>query len=166
MTLYELNAEIEDILSAIGTVGADSPEAEPLFDELESLYENRAAKQEGYVHVIRNAETSASALRAEASQFTARAKALERIAERLKHRLQDDMARHGEQVIDAGMFTVRRQASPPAVDVHVPVEALPEAFHKVSVTADKAAIKEALQAGIPVAGAELRRGEYVRIRVK
>lgn len=166
MTLYEINAEIREKCDAITAVGVESAEAEQLFAELESLYTTREAKHEGYVHVIRNAEARAEALRGEAQAFLGRAHAARKLAERLKQQLLVAMQQQGEDVLDAGLFRVRRQVSTPAVDIHVEPEALPMEFQKVNVSVDKVALRKALQSGRPAAGAELVRGEHVRIRFK
>lgn len=165
-TLYTLTADIQLKLNELEHVGVDTPEGEEIFDELEALFAHREAKHVAYIHVIRNAEAAAQALKAEAREFQARANSAEALAKQLKHRLMSDMAQHDEPSTEAGMFKLRRRLSPPAVHVLVPTEALPSEFHKVTVTPDKAALKAALAEGRNVEGAELKQGEHLRIQVK
>lgn len=164
-SLYELSEEIREVLQAIMD-STDESEVEELLQDLDGWHASRDKKLEGYGHVIRNSESTAKSLREEAKAFTTRAAQLETLSRRLKARAQQDMESHGETTVSAGRFTLRRQASPARVEVSVPVESLPCAFHHVTVKADKTALKIALEAGVPVEGAELIRGEHLRIRLK
>lgn len=166
ISLYELSAEIRAVLESIMDDDTDSAEVDALLEELDALHAGRDRKLEGYAHVIRNSDATAKALREEAKAFIARAVSLEKLSGRLKARAQMDMESHGETAVTAGQFTFRRQASPPSVEVQVPVEALPVEFHKVVVSVDKTALKEALSQGRSIEGAELRRGEHIRIRLR
>ena len=166
MTLYDISDEIQAKCNAITEAGVESPEAEELFAELDALYESREDKHESYIHLIRHCETMEKAMRNETRLFMNRARSMANLANRLKSRLMDDMKRHGEVTADAGKFTVRRQLSAIAVRLDVPPEQLPPQFQKVAVSADKSAIKDALQSGNHVDGAQLERGEHIRIRAR
>ena len=166
MTLYDISDEIQAKCNAITEVGVDAPEAEGLFAELDELYANREDKHESYVRLIRHCEAMDKAMKAESQLFLKRARGMKNLATRLKERLMDDMRRHGEDSTDAGLFTIRRQLSAIAVRLDIPPELLPPQFQKIQVSPNKTLLKKALEAGTPIEGAELQRGEHLRIRAR
>ena len=168
LTLFELTdtitALVDDIVDA--HLAGDEEELNALYDELESLYGARSEKHEGYVHVIKNAEATAKACRAEAAMFAARGKALENLAKRLKDTLLADLHQHGETQTTAGKFKLARQGGQPRVVIHVEAAALPQDYQRVTIEADKTALKDALKSGQEIDGVELEDTEHIRIRVK
>ena len=167
-TLFELNARIAEVVDRILEADLDDElEADdPLYEELDGLFEARTEKHEKYVHVIKNAEYSAEAAKAEAAAFSARAKALENLSRRLKETLRLDLHQYGEKSTTAGSFKIARQNGAPRVVVRVEPEELPTDYQRVRVEADKTALKTALKNGEEVNGVELESTEHVRIRVK
>ena len=161
MNLYEISQALEEVVEAL--LDADESEVETLMEDLDLLVDARDEKIANYCHVIRNAEASAKALKAEALMFAERAKAQENLAARLKDALLAELQESGEVSVTAGQWKIRRQKSPLQVVVDVDVYELPAEFTKVSETPDKSALKEALIAEVPVEGARLERGEHLRI---
>ena len=166
MSLYDISDTIVGICNEISEVGIDSPEAQELFADLDEFYETRERKHESYVHVIRHNETMIEAMRAESQFFLKRARSLQALNTRLKERLMDDMRRHGQDTVDAGVFRIRIQQSAESVSIDVPAEMLAPQYQHVDVKPNKTAIKDALKAGEYIEGAELKRGEHLRIRAK
>lgn len=168
LTLFQLTDTISNIVDDIidADIAGDDEELKALFDELESLYGARSEKHEGYVHVIKNAEATAKACRAEAAAFAARGKALENLSKRLKDTLLADLHQHGETTARAGKFRIARQAGQPRVVVRVEASELPDDYQRVSIEADKTALKDALKHGEAIDGVELEDTEHIRIRVK
>ena len=169
LTLFELTDAIGDIVDDLvdALIVGDTEAVEILFDELDSLYERRSEKHEGYVHVIKNAEAAAEACYKEANAFYARNKALKGLASRLKETLMADLHQHGETRTTAGKFKIARQKnSQPSVILNIAAEALPTEFQRLTIEADKTALKDALEKGEAVNGVELRTGEHIRIRIK
>lgn len=169
LTLFELTDEIiclvDDIVDAIIT--GETVLVDTLIDELTNLYEVRDEKHESYVHVIKNAESAAESCRREANGFYARSKALNGLASRLKDRLMGDLQLHGETSTTAGKFKIARQKnSQPSVILNIDASALPTDYQRITIDADKDALKDALKNGAEVDGVELVTGEHVRIRVK
>ena len=99
LTLFELTASILQIIDEIvdAEIANDTEELQALYAELDTHYSNRSEKQAGYVHVIKNAEITAKACKAEAQAFMARSKALENLTARLKETLRLDLEQHGEK---------------------------------------------------------------------
>ena len=168
LTLFELNASLADVIDDIIDADMDGEltEDDPLYAELDALYEARAEKHEAYVHVIKNAYTAAEACKAEANLFLKRARALTNLAKRLKETLRADLEQHGENATTAGCFQIKRQNGHPRVIVHVDPSELPTAYQRLIVEVDKTALRDALKSGDTIEGAELESTEHVRIRVK
>lgn len=168
LTLFELTDAIRDLIDDIvdALIAGDTEAVESLFDELDRLYERRSEKHEGYVHVIKNAEASAEACYKEANAFYARNKALKGLATRLKETLLADLHQHGETKATAGKFKIARQKnSQPSVILNIAAEALPTEFQRITIEADKTALKDALKDGTEIDGVALITGEHIRIRV-
>lgn len=166
LTLDNISNDILVKIDEIIEVGVDTPEAEALFAELDTMYADREAKVLGYIHIIRQAFALNAQLKREAQAFYARAKTVENLGERLKGKLHSDMIRHDENEVEAGFYSVRRQMSPPSVDVSIDPEKLPPKYQKVTVAPDKVHLKHALKAGVIIDGVELTRKEHVRINFK
>ena len=168
LTLFELTDAIRDIVDDIvdALIAGDTEAVESLLDELDSLYGARSEKHEGYSHVIKNAEASAEACYKEANAFYARNKALKGLATRLKDTLMADLQQHGETRTTAGKFKIARQKnSQPSVILNIDAEALPTEFQRLTIEANKEALKEALENGTEIDGVALVTGEHIRIRV-
>jgi len=169
MTIFDIaNAiadKVNDILDAV-LDREDTETIDDLYAELDGLYETRAEKLESYVHVIKNAEAAAKACKDEANAFYAKSKAYENLSRRLKDTLLHDLTLHGEKSCDAGRFNVARQKSPQRVVVRIPASDLPTEYQRVTIEADKTALKHALKANGGIDGVQLEDSEHIRIRVK
>lgn len=168
LTLFDLTEAIGDIVDDIvdAIIAGDTEEVESLFDELDTLYSARSEKHEGYVHVIKNAEAAAEACYKEANAFYARNKALKGLATRLKDILMADLHQHGETRTTAGNFKIARQKnSQPSVILNIEAEALPTDYQRITIEANKEALKDAIQNGTEIDGVSLETGEHLRIRV-
>ena len=168
LTLFELTAEIENVIDEIvdAEIARDTETLDGLYAELEALYDARESKQIGYVHVVKNADIAAKACQAQANAFYARAKALENIARRLKDNLHQDLIHHGEKSATAGKFKIARQNGTARVVLNIPPEELPADYQRVSIEADKTALKDALKDGTEIDGVALEPTEHIRIRVR
>lgn len=168
LTLFDLTDAISDLVDDIidALIAGDTEEVETLFDELDSLYGARSEKHEGYVHVIKNAEAAAEACYKQATAFYARNKALKGLATRLKDTLMADLQQHGETRTTAGKFKIARQKnSQPSVILNIDAEALPTEYQRLTIEADKTALKEAINNGTEIDGVSLETGEHIRIRL-
>ena len=146
-----LEAIIQDIIGA--QIAGDDDETQALMEKLDTLYSERSEKHEGYIHVIRNAEAEAQALRTCASAWT-------NLAKQLRGTLLNDMIQHGEKQTNAGKFRLRRGSSARVV-LHIDAVELPEEYHRIM--ADKFALRKALITGEAIEGTELEPTEFVVI---
>ena len=166
-TLFELSSEVKHIIGDIvdAEIAGDTDAVDALVAKLDTAYDAREAKHESYVHVIKNALTAAKGNKAEADDFSARARALNNLAKRLKKRLVEDLQASGESEVNAGKFRIARQRNQPSVVLSVDAEDLPAEYQKVEIKADKDALRYAINAGETIEGVNLETGEHVRFYV-
>ena len=168
-TLFGLTDEIKAIVADMieAEIAGDTEEVEALIAEIDALYDAKETKRQGYVYVIKNSLSSAENHKGVAKEFDARAKAHINLAKRLKERLLFDMQASDEESVPAGEFRIKRQRNSQAsLNVDVDAEALPEAYQRITIEADKDALRYALNAGEVIDGVNLETGEHIRIRVK
>ena len=160
--LFDINRELQDLWEA-----ALDPETGELDEEklaaFEALGMERDAKIENIACWIKNLKSDAEALKAEAKNMADRAKAAERKADSLKRYLA--AALHGEKFQSARAAISWRKSVSVEVD-DAEVENLPEQYirRKVSVEADKTAIKDALKAGESIEGCRLVESNNISIK--
>ena len=144
MRLYEID---EAILSCIDTETGEILDAE----KLNALQIEREEKLENVALWIKNLTSDAEALKAEKQAFAERQKAAESKAESLKKWLTEALA--GEKFKTTKVaVSFRKTKSVQVADIWQ----LDESYVKYAEpTADKAAIKKAIEAGQEVAGATL-----------
>ena len=119
------------------------------------------------MYLIKNSLASAENHKGTAKAFDARAKAHVNLAKTLKERLLFDMQANGEESVPAGEFRIKRQRNSQAsVVLDIDAEDLPEDYQKVTVEADKDALKYAIKAGEVIDGVNVETGEHVRIYVR
>ena len=154
-TPFEITDTLEvirrDIIDA--QIAGDEDEIQALMEKLDALYSERSEKHEDYIHVIRNAEMEAKALRTRASALT-------KLAKQLRGTFLDDMIQHGEKQNNVGKFRLSRRNGARVV-LHIDAGDLPEAYQRI--TADKTALRRALSGGEVIEGVELEPTEHVRI---
>ena len=84
----------------------------------------------------------------------------------MKDTLLADLQQHGERRTTAGNFKIARQKnSQPSVILNIEAEALPTEFQRLTIEANKEALKEALNNGTEIDGVALVTGEHIRILV-
>lgn len=140
--LYEIEHDLEALeylLLDLG--GALDPETEEIVIDqwLAELRDERDAKLDGYVAVIRDAEERAGARKRAASAMTALRMADERLAQKLRGRLLAFLQRQGETKIDTTHFRIRRVANGGQLALDWKVDedqyaALPEPLREERVT--------------------------------
>jgi hypothetical protein len=153
MRLYEID---EAILSCIDAETGEILDA----DKLNALQIEREKKLENVALWIKDLKAEVEALKAEKQAFADRQKAAENKAESLKKWLSDALA--GEKFKTTKVaVSFRKTKSVEVADIF----ALDENYVKYSEpTADKAAIKKAIEAGEIVKGAQLVEGTSISIK--
>jgi hypothetical protein len=151
MNLYEITHEAQYLAALL--------ETEELTPELEELLvinqEQLQAKAGNYAKVIANIQGDSDAIDAEIKRLKAMKESKDRAVTRLKDALKNAMMVSGIDKIESLLFklSLRRSES---VEVEVP-EALPIDWQvkKVTITADKVAIKQAIKEGYAITGARI-----------
>jgi hypothetical protein len=151
MNLYEITHEAQYLAALL--------ETEELTPELEELLvinqEQLQAKAGNYAKVIANIQGDSDAIDAEIKRLKAMKESKDRAVTRLKDALKNAMMVSGIDKIESPLFKLSLRRSE-AVEVEVP-EALPIDWQvkKVTITADKVAIKQAIKEGNAITGARI-----------
>jgi len=151
MNLYEITREALELASLL--------ETEELTPELEEMLvinqEQLQAKAGNYAKVIANIQGDSDAIDAEIKRLKAMKESKDRAVTRLKDAVKNAMMVSGIDKIESPLFKLSLRRSE-AVEVEVP-EALPIDWQvkKVTITADKVAIKQAIKEGYAITGARI-----------
>ncbi len=164
MKLYELAADYETAFGAL--VDPETGEmAENALMILDSLQTDIKDKGLAVATYIKNIDADAEALEAEEKRMAARRKAIVSRKEWLKSYLRTNMEACGISEISSPYFSVKLKKCPPSVHVFeedmVPSDYFKE---KTTVSLDKIKMKQDIQAGIVIPGAELVQGNTVTIK--
>lgn len=158
MSLYAIQTEISLLINGILEGGADSIDAQAAFDEhLAALDEVLDDKADGYAAVIRELETRSVTRRAEAARMRELAAVDDSLAERLKTRLKQAMEATGKLRIETPRFrlSVTRNGGPLPLSITCQPTELPSRFQTTTITADKVALRTAIEGGLEVHGVEV-----------
>ena len=149
MTLYEINAELENLMEI--AVDPETGEiSEDLAKQIDALSMAKDEKIEGVACFIKNLKADAKAIKDEVKSLQARAKAAENKAERLTDYLKYYL--NGEKFKTAKVSISYRNSESVLVE---DASVLPAEYQRVTVEADKVAIKDAIKAGASIEGATL-----------
>lgn len=142
LSLYDIGQEWLDLESALMDSGGEI--TEELEERIAELMTSETNKVNGYLAVRANLKMVQEGAKAEADRLAAKSKAAANAITRMESRLLNHMTLRGETEINAdlGKVKVMRAAAPIEITGDVPEE-----FQKVTVTVDKAGIKQALKDG-------------------
>lgn len=169
-TLYEIQTQYRELMSEMEAILAD-PNPETLDDDMANLNnlmginaQELQEKGDAYAAVIREKESRADALRAEAQRMVQLAKQAESVAEYLKGRLFAAMQEQGLNSVDVAHFRLSLRKSQ-AVEVS-DQDAIPQEYlrTKTVIEPDKIAIKAALKQGQVIPGAALADRQSLQIK--
>ncbi|HFU4136853.1 TPA: siphovirus Gp157 family protein [Streptococcus suis] len=157
-SIYELTGIFKQIAEMEGI------DEETKLDTLESIdwTEQFEEKVENTVKVIKNKEAEKKQLKEEIDRLTARYKSIDNDITRLKTGLQGAFEITGHDKVKTLLFSVSLAKNQPSVVVDE--DLLPKKYFVQKLTPDKTTIKELLQAGKKVKGAELQESRSLRIR--
>lgn len=168
MSLYQLTAEMQEILAALEAAEANPEVGAALEDHLSSIAESFDAKADDYAALIRVCESRAAGRREEAERMEALAASDEAKAERLRTALLRAMQVVGRDRVETPRFRLAVRKNGGKIPLLVTDEAAIPALYrvpKVTEVLDKDGIRAALEAGQAVPGAALgERG--VRLELK
>lgn len=146
MKLYEISALIE------GLIDPETGEFTDL-EALAALEMEEAKKISDIACLIKNSEAAAKAHKEEKQAQEAKQKIEENRAKRLKEFLAGYL--NGAKFKDERVSISYRKSTSTEIDETMDLSRLPDEFKKVTVEANKTAIKEALQAGEVIEGCRL-----------
>ena len=161
--LYELTGYAERLNAALAGDLTDAEWVE-LRNQFEDATQTIVEKLDAYARVIRNLEAESAAYNAEEARLAALRGGVDKSIVRMKDAVQAAMRACGEVRVKTPIGTWAFQKNPPAVSV-TDKDAIPMAYKIVApMTIDLRAIKDAIQRGETVDGAELTQGESLRFR--
>jgi hypothetical protein len=168
-TLFELSTEMlefDDMLESLDD--DDSALIERLRSYLEDLSTEVDEKLDRYATLIQEITQRGAVRRTEATRLMQRAKIDENKSQWLKVQLLQFFATHDMKSVETAHFRITRAGNGGKLPVilHIPEEELPADYVRQTTTikADVDHIREALESGIEVPGAELgQRGFSLRI---
>ena len=157
LTLYELTGNYQQLLEL-----ADEADPQAFEDTLNALEDEINHKAENIAKVIKTLEAEAKALEEEKKRLENRITSRKNKIQRLKDYLQDNLEKAGLPKVKGKTFIIWVQNSE---KVHVSDEsAIPEQYFVMKRQLSKSAIKEAIENGQQVAGAEIVKNKSIRIR--
>lgn len=153
-SLYELNKDYKE-LQAMLEVAETDEDMEAIQNTLDMLDCSIDEKIENTAMFIRNIKGDIQAFKNEAKRMQAKAKTLENMTERLKNNIDHVMKENQLTEKKVGQFKCYyKEIETVEVD---DLDALPIEFRKVTIAADKVAIKKAIKAEQEVAGARIEK---------
>lgn len=164
LTLFEIAGQFREMAERLVDLDIDE---QTLVDTLEGESGALVEKGQNVAFVVRNLEANASAIKEAEAAMSARRKALENRAIRLRKYLLDGMRLANIQRIDSPYFAIKIAKNPPSVDVYEP--GLVPTDYMTSPPPpppqlDKALVKKAIADGFEVPGCRLVSGERVDIK--
>ncbi len=150
-TIFEIGNEYQNIISLIEQNNGE------MSDDLHEAYINSRDelnnKAKAYIYVIRNKENLISNIEAEIDRFKEMKKRTENEIERIKNYLSMAVDTFGN--FETGLHKISNRISK-SVDI-INLEELPKEYlkEKIEISADKTAIKKAIESGVNISGALL-----------
>lgn len=167
LTLFEIAQEYRHITDVLMDSGVDE---QTLTDTLEGEAWPLELKAQNYAFVVRNLEATAAAIKEAEAAMKKRRELLEKRSAYLKERLKTGMEIAGVSKLDCPHFAITIKKNPPAIDIWDEKQ-IPEKFMRTpepppppASVPDKAAIKEAIDAGEDVPGAKKVQGTRIEIK--
>lgn len=153
MTLYEIDKAIQEALE--GAVDPESGEIidEELLEQYDKLIMDRDQKVENIGLYIKNLEADAAAIKTEAKNLTARAKAAENKAEHLRNYMQ--FCLNGQKFQSPRLSVSFRRSQKVEVDQNRLFEIPDDYLRYKDPEVDKKRVSEALKAGEDIPGCTL-----------
>lgn len=168
-SLYELDNGIMELLENGFNLACVDPETGEI-DEvkaaeyLETLQLDRTAKVENIAVYIKSLDSEAAAIKAEEKKLKERREAKERKAERLRDYLKASMLLQNESKFETARVALSFRSSKTVVVSDI--EKLDKEYikEKVEYSADKTAIKKAIESGVIIDGAYIEEKQNLQIK--
>lgn len=153
MTLYEIDNAIREVLESAADPETGELVDEELLEQYDKLIMDRDQKVENIGLYIKNLEADAAAIKAEAKNLTARAKAAENKAEHLRNYLQ--FCLDGQKFSSPRLSVSFRRGTKVEVDQNRLFEIPDDYLRYKDPEVDKKRVSEALKAGEDIPGCTL-----------
>lgn len=153
MTLYEIDNAIREVLESAADPETGELVDEALLEQYDKLIMDRDQKVENIGLFIKNLEADAAAIKAEAKNLTARAKAAENKAEHLRNYLQ--FCLDGQKFQSPRLSVSFRRSQKVEVDQNRLFEIPDDYLRYKDPEVDKKRVSEALRAGEDIPGCTL-----------
>lgn len=164
MNLYQISQETQTKIDLLGQMLMDNKEPSDEFvSELLDLQDNLTAKLVNYGFVVKTTNADIDSLDKEIARLNALKKAKQNTVAILKSRMEQAMIDNGLTKIDDPILPIKIQKSPPGIRLDIDPVHLPQKFQKIAISADKTALKKAIESGEYINGVSLVQGEYVKI---
>ena len=168
-SLFSISNDLEKLNELLDECGDDAQQQELINNWLEQLGEERDRKLDNYAALISELTCRAAARKAEAQRLMELASADENRVKLLKERLKWFFEIHGFKTVETVRYRLSLSKNggkaPLILDEELSPTDLPERFQKVSINANTAAIREALERGEKLEFAQLGdRGTSLRIK--
>jgi hypothetical protein len=167
LTLFQIAAEYRHITDVLMDSGVDE---QTLSDTLEGEAWPLELKAQNYGFVIRNLQATAASIKDAEKQMADRRKSIEKRADALTEWLKTGLEIARVTKLDCPHFALTIKKNPPSVDVwdekQIPAQYMrtPEPPPPPASVPDKAAIKDAIKAGVEVPGAQVVQGTRLEIK--
>ena len=166
--LLEAEETLLAVTQAKDSTAIDREDAEiawqEALNELTEVSERIGNKLENYAKFIENMNLLKQGLEYKIKQLQRRKNAVTRTLDWLKQNLADYLTMTDRKSVTAGEFKISKQKSAPSVVIEIPIEELPAEFHRVTIEADKNALRTAIQRGRRINGVAVVRREHIRLR--
>lgn len=159
MRLYELNENYSNLMQVLEST-EDENLKEIIYNSLNELQLDIDSKIENTIKYIKNLEADIEGYTNEIKRMTQRKKALETSISNLKEYLMFNTKNTGTKQYGTFKLSIRRSK---AINV-TNLDIIPLEYQKITIAADKTAIKKAIEQGIVVDGAEIVENESINIR--
>ena len=153
MTLYEIDNAIREVLESAADPETGELVDEELLEQYDKLIMDRDQKVENIGLYIKNLEADAAAIKAEAKNLTARAKAAENKAEHLRNYMQ--FCLNGQKFQSPRLSVSFRRSQKVEVDQNRLFEIPDDYLRYKDPEVDKKRVSEALKAGEDIPGCTL-----------
>ena len=164
MNLYELTNELRTFNEMAAEMTPEKLTDQVYTDTLDGLSGAYDDKAEGWCKYIKNVDAEAKAVKEEAQRLMARAKALENHRDKMKNTLYQSMKMVGKTEA-GGLLKAKIQKNGGLLPVIVDDVEIPEEYQKITIEANKEAIRDALDQGKELSFARYgERGESIRIK--
>jgi hypothetical protein len=161
-TLYDLQGKYASLLE-LAEDGTTDPEV--LADTMDSIVDAINDKAEGYAQVIRQIKADIEANKKERDRFEARIKSYQSNLGTISQRLVEAMNETNQRKIKTPLFTISVAKNGGKQPIYIDQANLQADVFKVKREPDTDKIRERLEAGEKVLGAELKpRGEHLLIK--